>query len=74
MKLFIWEDPYDVHYGMSCYMAVADTVEQARAMAEAASGYELVERRRGRHGVKITLGEPTHIHDLPYAEWQEWSE
>jgi len=72
VKLFVWSDPYPVNYGTSAVFAVAETVEQAREIAQGAPAYTYVEFRDGTGGRE--LGEPTRVVDLPCAEWHEWSE
>jgi hypothetical protein len=72
MKLFIWAEPYRVDYGTSAVFAVAETVEQARAIARGAPAYKYVEFGYGIRD--YDLGEPTRVVDLPCAEWHEWSE
>jgi hypothetical protein len=82
MKLFIWKDPYDVSYGSSLLIAVAETVEDARAQAlkgrVCAFGEDYEHKQpKGTDDdwrPQITLGEPTRVLDLPCAEWHEWSE
>lgn len=51
LKLFIWEDPYFVRWGMSLVVAIAETVEQAREVA--------IAEWTKRGGRAFTLGEPT---------------
>lgn len=70
MKLFIWEDPYLVKWGMSLVVAIAETVEQAREVAIAASDAPDNMKRGGT----LTLGEPTQVIDVPGATWFEWKE
>ena len=73
MKLYVWNDPYSVPYGMSLFFAVADSVDQARRIALDAAAF-----KGGLHYPEstpvITLGEPDRIMDLPCGEWHEWSE
>lgn len=72
VKLFVWADPYTVHYGNSAVFAVAETVEQARKIAKGAPAYKYVAFPDGSGGYK--LGEPTRVVDCPCAEWHEWEE
>jgi hypothetical protein len=82
MKLFVWEKPYPVSYGMSCVYAVAETVEEAREVAKRGNvlSYDILwdlDRPDLKHKGNrrdTELGEPTRILDLPCAEWREWSE
>lgn len=82
MKLFVWNNPYTISYGSSLVFAVAETVEDARA--EALKGRVCAYGEDYEHKqptdpeddwrLKIKLGEPTRILDIPCAEWHEWSE
>jgi hypothetical protein len=73
MKLFVWNNPYEVRWGHSLVVAVAETVEDARQQAIAGKAYTYGQFERD--GVQGTpLGEPIRIVDLPCAEWHEWSE
>ena len=71
MKVFVWNDPYHIKYGGSFLFAVAENVEAAKAEAM---------KRIGESGSLsympkgFSLGEPFAVHELPYAEWYEWSE
>jgi hypothetical protein len=73
MKLFVWADPYKIRYGSSALFAVAETEEQARALAINAPRYAYV-RFKKDSGAKAELGPPTRIVELPCAEWHEWEE
>ena len=55
MKMFVWEDAIDVGYGGSVVVAVAETLDEARALA------------RQKAGPLANLGEPDAILDLPVA-------
>lgn len=73
MKLFVWCEPYDVSYGTSMFYAVAETVEEAKALAVGAPNYAF--GRYKQDGTpKVELGEPTRVLDLPCAEWVYWEE
>ena len=77
MKLYIWADPYQVKYGVSMLLAVAESLEQAIAIADSARVYSYVRfesKGKNRSGMAIKLGEPTRVVDLPCAEWHEWCE
>ena len=78
MKLYVWSDPYHVAYGSSLLIAVADSVEEARALAASKCiRYSFGEYEQGRDGMESTvakLGTPTRVVDLPCAEWHEWME
>ena len=74
MKLFVWNDCYGVRYGAACAYAVAETVEQARALIQNAGvseyGHAPVDQT---HGADVS-GDPDRICDVPYAEIYQWSE
>lgn len=72
MKLFVWADPYQIEGGNSALFAVAETIEQARALAKKAPGYAHIDLK-GHPDRNVTLCEPIRIVDLPCAEWHEWS-
>jgi hypothetical protein len=77
VKLFIWADPYRVTYGSSLLVAVAETVEEAKEIAQTKAksySYGKYENTLRGAGFAIDLGEPTRVVDLPCAEWHEWSE
>ena len=88
MQLFVWDNPYQVSYGHSLVFAIAESVEQARELAESkvAKWYSCGKHPNGfpgytednkpnytREGPR-KLGEPTRVVDLPCAEWHEWEE
>ena len=75
VKLYVWNNPYDVNYGGSCLYVVAESEDQARALAPAA----LVAKYgnpwdKNRHLGAVKLGAPDRVHELPHAEVYEWSE
>lgn len=77
MKLFIWNNPYRPQYGGAIIYAVAETVEEARAVAQKAPIMEFGEpgtQDAQDTTVAIAVGEPDRVCDLPYAEIYEWSE
>lgn len=77
MKLFVWNEPYDVAYGQSMVFAVAETVEQARELCRTGTvcTYGTPKDWEPKDWTKkINLGEPTRVVDIPCAEWHEWSE
>ena len=82
LRMFVWVDPYAVRYGSSEYRAIAETVEQARAMAADAKHYEYsrfdivddLGREHPRFVATYLSKDPDRIVDLPCAEWNEWSE
>ena len=88
MRLFVWNNPYRVSYGSSLVFAVAETLEEARAIAQsrAAAWYAYGVYPDGSppytdNHVSNTsresapmLGEPTRIVDIPCSEWHRWEE
>lgn len=74
MKMFVWCDPYPVHYGSSMLMVVAETIEQARELAKTGAAYTYGAFKQDRVPMESIDGEPTRVVDVPCAEWHEWSE
>lgn len=77
MKLFVWANPYQVKYGTSAFFAVAETVDDARAIARSAPRYSFFACEDGAgmaNADQLLAGEPTRIIDVPCGEWHEWSE
>lgn len=77
MKLYVWNDPYDVKYGGSCLYAIAATEDEARKIAaDAGRATYGSQPEAGMRAAQLPrdLGPPTRVHDLPYAEVYEWSE
>lgn len=75
MKLYVWADPYSIPYGSTMLIAVAETEEAARTIAEGAPRYSYGQyRSNGETGGGAKLGAPTRVVNLPCAEWHEWSE
>lgn len=75
MKLYVWADPYQISYGSAMLIAVAETEDEARAIAEGAPRYSFgLYRNNGETGGGVKLGKPTRVVDLPCAEWHEWQE
>lgn len=64
MKMYVWVDPYEVLYGSSLVIAVADSLEEARKEAS----------KVNRAYYAFPLGKPTRVLSLPCAEWHEWCE
>lgn len=74
MKLYVWVDPYPVSYGSSLVVAVASSLEEAKAIAAKSPLYKYGQFEESGPGHVVTLGEPHRIVDLPCAEWHEWAE
>ena len=72
MRLYFWNNPYKVAYGMSMVYAVAESIEQANQLARDGKAYSFGEYPEKTP--KVELGLPDRIVDLPCAEWHEWSE
>lgn len=73
MKLFIWAEPYTINYGTTKFIAVAETVEQAREIAKTAPAVSFGEYLRP-NTPQVELGEPTQVMDIPCGQWDEWQE
>ena len=68
MKLFVWNDPYGVSYGMSQYIAVAETVEQARELAKTAQN-NTFGTPDGTTGIRISGENLTPFTMFHAADW-----
>jgi len=71
-KLFIWDDPYHVSFGSSYLVVAARDLDEAKKVAATS------ENGRWSHmgivGERLVLGNPSRVKELPYGEFQEWSE
>lgn len=74
MKLFVWNRPYDIPWGLSMVFAIAETLEEAKAIAETAAAYGYFDDTPDNIPTHVKLGEPSRVVDLPCAEWHWWSE
>jgi hypothetical protein len=76
MRMYIWNQPYDVQWGASFAFAVADSEQEARELILASNGrvmnYGAYEA--ARPNFKRLNAAPDRILDLPCAEIYEWSE
>ncbi len=72
MKLYVWVDPYEVAYGSSLVVAIADTLREARKQAATGKAYAYGDSQQPTPAVP--LGKPTRIISLPCAEWHYWAE
>jgi hypothetical protein len=73
MKLFVWNNPYEVDAGQSLVFAVAETVEQAREIAKKGTVCTFGKPREDQAQPNVELGEPTRVVELPCAEWHMWA-
>ena len=79
MKLYIWIEPYNVAYGQSWYMAVAESADNARAIARNAPRNTFLTHDDRLPPMRdsaddLLAGPPTRVVDIPCGEWHEWSE
>lgn len=75
VKMFVWANPYHIRYGTSAFFAVAETVDEARELAQRSKAYAYVEFGGKQFDASsVVLGEPTRILDVPCGEWHDWSE
>ncbi len=78
MKLFIWADPYQVDYGSSMLICVANNLGEAKKLAKTGKCYSFVQYLNEHSSTEVKevskLGKPTRILNLPCAEWHDWSE
>jgi hypothetical protein len=74
MKLYLWNEPYQVSYGSSLVFAVASSLEEAKEIATTkATSWSYGDCQKT--GIPLRdLGEPTRVLDLPCAEWHRWEE
>jgi len=71
MKLFFWNNPYDVSYRNSFIFAIAKTEEQVKDETVRGPSYTFLRGLEPKRvqGIQITyLGKPTMVVDLPCAE------
>lgn len=79
-KVFIWRNVDPPPYGQQDYIAVADSMEQARALALKAEGLSRdsnLDRAlvgRARWVDRFLSGPPDEIHDLPFGIFESWAE
>lgn len=71
MKVYVWEDPYQVTYGSSLIIAVASSIEEAKKVVKEQKTFSQWTHKKTW---PIELGEPTRILEAPCCEWHEWSE
>lgn len=78
MKLYVWNDPYQVIYGGSCLYVIANNLREARKLAAtkcADASYGGFNRKDMKScKVDVSKMEPTSIHELPHAECYHWEE
>lgn len=77
MKVFVWRNPYPVHYGSAFAFAIAPDVEAARAAIRAGGVSQYGHDPEGTTVAGITLDidrEPDRILEGPAGEIVEWSE
>ncbi len=72
LNLYVWANPYQVHYGGSSFIAVAESVEKAKAMAKTAAACSFATPSGAPP--QIELGEPTSVHEGVQAMWDHWEE
>lgn len=74
MKMFVWHHPYQKDLSDAVVVAVAESEQEARLLAErTASRYSFGTQDAGV-GRGVTLGPPDRVVDVPCAEWHEWGE
>lgn len=74
LRLYVWRNPYPVSWGSSIVYAVAASEEEARKSATTAPVSHYGGDPDPNEGRAMTLGVPTRVVDLPYAEIYQWSE
>lgn len=78
MKLYVWNDPYQVSYGGSCLYVIANNLREARKLAKTKcvdASYGGLDRKNLRNS-PTDIGDkpPTSVHELPWAECYHWEE
>jgi hypothetical protein len=75
MKIYIWNEPYQVSWGGSFLFIAAESEEQARLLAAIAPkcGYGYRASNDKPLG-NIELGPPSRVIDVPGGECYWWSE
>jgi hypothetical protein len=75
MKMYVWANPYEVDYGNSIVIAVAESLEQAKAVAKSGKAYTFIEFDEDEKSFEsFDLGEPIRVLECPCAEWHEFKE
>lgn len=74
IKLYVWNNPYQVSYGGTCAYAIAESEDQAREIVSRSgvARYGYAPDGMARE-VEVT-GPPDRVHDLPYGEIYYWAE
>jgi alkanesulfonate monooxygenase SsuD/methylene tetrahydromethanopterin reductase-like flavin-dependent oxidoreductase (luciferase family) len=74
MKVFIWNDPYDVSWGASILIVCANTEAEARDKAKSARRVQFSVHDNDKEVSIDGLGAPDAVLDAPAAICYEWSE
>jgi len=74
MKLYIWNNPYDVSYGSTYLCVVPNSENEAREVARGSKTIAYGEFQKDYCLLPDDLGPPTRVLDAPCAEVIEWSE
>lgn len=76
MKLYVWNEPHRIEYGSTCLYAIAESEDEARAIALTARVSDFGWPPKDNAGVSASdiNRPPDRVHDLPYAEVYQWSE
>lgn len=73
MKIYIWRDPYDVRWGMSCLIVAAETEEDARCLAPECAVAPYGDPWPDKKGIAAPERAPDHVIDAPGICY-EWAE
>lgn len=76
MKLYVWNNPYEVSYGGSCLYVIADSLRSARKLTKKAldTGFGMPYCDNSLNGCNVDKIKPSRVHKLPHAEMYSWSE
>ncbi len=74
MKLYVWNNPYQVSYGGSCLYVLANDVEEARRLAMTAVDASFGDVHKSPVAVDVSGKEPDRVIEAPYAECFHWEE
>lgn len=75
MKLYIWNEPYELDYGFTLLIVVARNLREAKLLAKNGDCYRFgIHQKEKTDKLNLKLGKPDRVVSLPCAEWHEWEE
>lgn len=73
MKLFVWNNPYDLRWGNACAYAIAPDADAARKAIRAGLVSRSGETPEGSPPADMDIDrDPDRVLDGPYGEIYEW--